>query len=204
MIPIPYHLPFRLLMVANAGDCRAVLCQKGLAISMSQDHRPTNSLERRRVEQLGAYVEDGYLNGVLSVTRALGDWDIKSQGNDGAPSPLISNPEFTQLVLTEDDEFFILGCDGIWDVMSSQRAVNIVRRGLKKHDNPEQCAKDLVKESLWLGAHDNLTVVVVCLLAPELRASHSTPSRQRKLKFFSLSSEALCSLRGFLDGGGSR
>ncbi|KAG6436707.1 hypothetical protein SASPL_101609 [Salvia splendens] len=31
----------RLLMVANAGDCRAVLCRKGDAIDMSQDHRPS-------------------------------------------------------------------------------------------------------------------------------------------------------------------
>ncbi|KAF2601220.1 hypothetical protein F2Q70_00026355 [Brassica cretica] len=38
----------RLLMVANAGDCRAVLCRKGRAIEMSHDHRPINLLERRR------------------------------------------------------------------------------------------------------------------------------------------------------------
>ncbi|KAK4748980.1 hypothetical protein SAY87_026429 [Trapa incisa] len=193
------------LMVANAGDCRAVLCRKGMAINMSQDHKPTNPLERRRVEQLGAFVEDGYLNGLLSVTRALGDWDIKSLAKDIASSPLIPNPEVMQLVLTEEDEFLILACDGIWDVMSSQLAVNIVRRGLRKHDNPKQCARDLVKESLRLGAHDNLTVVVVCLLGPEHRTiSPSTPDRHRKLRFFSLSSEALCSFKGFLDGGGSR
>ncbi|KAK4857774.1 hypothetical protein QYF36_006120 [Acer negundo] len=32
----------RFLMVANAGDCRAVLCRKGEAIELSQDHRSIN------------------------------------------------------------------------------------------------------------------------------------------------------------------
>ncbi|KAF5733444.1 hypothetical protein HS088_TW17G00988 [Tripterygium wilfordii] len=101
----------RLLMVANAGDCRAVLCHKGEAIDMSQDHRPIYPLERRPVEELGGYVDDGYLNGVLSVSRALGDWDMKFP--QGSPSPLTTQPEFRQVVVTEDDEFLIIGCDGI-------------------------------------------------------------------------------------------
>ncbi|KAL1544942.1 protein-serine/threonine phosphatase [Salvia divinorum] len=77
----------RLLMVANAGDCQAVLCRKGEAIDMFQDHRPSYALERRRVEELGGFIDDGYLNGVLSVTQALGDWDMKLL--QGSTSPLI-------------------------------------------------------------------------------------------------------------------
>ncbi|GKE60127.1 probable protein phosphatase 2C 49 isoform X2, partial [Tanacetum coccineum] len=64
----------------------------------------------KRVEELGGYFEDGYLNGELAVTRALGDRCMKSE------SPLIAEPEMTQMVLTKDDEFMIIGCDGIWDV----------------------------------------------------------------------------------------
>ncbi|KAL3531558.1 hypothetical protein ACH5RR_010880 [Cinchona calisaya] len=119
----------RLLMLANAGDCRAVLCRKGQAIDMSQDHRPSYASEHRRVEEPGGLIDDGYLNGVLSVTRALRDWDMKLPR--GSASPLIAEPEFRQIVLTEDDEFIIIGCDGIWDVMSSQQAVSLVRCGLR-------------------------------------------------------------------------
>ncbi|XP_064936041.1 probable protein phosphatase 2C 47 [Musa acuminata AAA Group] len=147
----------RLLLVANAGDCRAVLCRKGKAVEMSQDHKPIHASERQRVEQCGGFVYDGYLNGVLSVTRALGDWDLKVP-----PSPLIPEPEFRHAVLTEDDEFLIIGCDGIWDVMSSQYAVSVVRRGLRRHDDPQRCARELVMEALRLNTVDNLTVVVVC------------------------------------------
>jgi protein phosphatase 2C family protein 2/3 len=43
---------------------------------MSKDHRPCCINERKRVESLGGYVDDGYLNGQLAVTRALGDWHL--------------------------------------------------------------------------------------------------------------------------------
>ncbi|KAF2325007.1 hypothetical protein GH714_022363 [Hevea brasiliensis] len=167
----------RLLMVANVGDCRAVLCRKGEAIDMSQDHRPVYPSERRRVEELGGYIDDGYLNGVLSVSRALGDWDMKNP--QGAPSPLIAEPEFQQVILTEDDEFLIIGCDGIWDVMSSQRAVNLVRRGLRRHDDPDLCARDLVMEALRRNTFDNLTVIVVCFSPLTIGSHHHLGNRDR-------------------------
>ncbi|XP_028771011.1 probable protein phosphatase 2C 49 isoform X2 [Neltuma alba] len=187
----------RLLMVTNAGDCRAVLCRKGEAIDMSQDHRPIYPSERRRVEESGGFVDDGYLNGVLSVTRALGDWDMKLPR--GSPSPLIAEPEFRQVVLTEDDEFLIIGCDGIWDVMSSQHAVSVVRRSLRRHDDPGKGARDLVMEALLLNAFDNLTVIVVCFTSPD----HRELSPAHRLRHCSLSTEALGSLRSLLEGSAS-
>lgn len=187
----------RLLMVANIGDCRAVLSRKGEAIDMSQDHRPIYPSEKRRVEELGGYIDDGYLNGVLSVSRALGDWDMKF--TRGSPSPLIADPEFRQTVLTEEDEFLIIGCDGIWDVMSSQQAVSLVRRGLRRHDDPEQCARDLVMEALRLNTFDNLTVIVVCFSSLDHWEPEPSPPRQRKLRCCSITAEALCRVRNLLD-----
>ncbi|KAJ6810258.1 putative protein phosphatase 2C 47 [Iris pallida] len=184
----------RLLLVANAGDCRAVLCRKGEAVQMSEDHRPIYASERQRVESSGGYVDDIYLNGVLSVSRALGDWDVKLPG--GSSSPLIADPEFRQAVLTEDDEFLIIGCDGIWDVMSSQHAVSVVRRGLRRHDNPEQCARELVMEALRLNTIDNLTVIVVCF-SKETRVEEQ--QRPQRLRCCSLSTEALCNLKSWLE-----
>ncbi|KAL0561788.1 hypothetical protein IC582_002231 [Cucumis melo] len=188
----------RLLMVANAGDCRAVLSRNGEAVDMSQDHRPIYSLEKQRVEELGGYVDGGYLNGVLSVSRALGDWDMKLP--DGTPSPLIAEPECRQMVLTEEDEFLIIACDGIWDVMSSQQAVNVVRQGLQRHDDPERCARDLVLQALRLDSFDNLTVVVVCFSS--FHPGNSPLPQQRKLRYCSLSAQALCSLQKWLDNSG--
>ncbi|XP_039024858.1 probable protein phosphatase 2C 2 isoform X2 [Hibiscus syriacus] len=191
----------RVLMVANVGDCRAVLCRKGEAIDMSEDHRPIYPSEQRRVEELGGFIDDGYLNGVLSVSRALGDWDMKFP--KGSSSPLIAEPEFRQMILTEDDEFLIIGCDGIWDVMSSQHAVSLVRRGLRRHDDPEQCARDLVREALRHNTFDNLTVIMVCFSSGDQREQQPSP-RPRRLRCCSLSAEALSSLRrSLLDANGN-
>jgi len=189
----------RRLLVANVGDCRAVLCRKGVAVEMSKDHRPTYDAERQRVIESGGYIEDGYLNGVLSVTRALGDWDMKLP--QGSASPLIAEPEICWTTLTEEDEFLIIGCDGIWDVMTSQHAVSTVRKGLRRHDDPERCARELAMEAKRLETFDNLTVIVVCFIselsggpAPLEPASNS---RLRCCK--SLSPEALSKLRRWLD-----
>ncbi|KAJ0254962.1 protein phosphatase 2C 49 [Hirschfeldia incana] len=186
----------RLLMVANAGDCRAVLCRKGKAIEMSHDHRPINLLERRRVEECGGVIEDGYLNGELSVTRALGDWDMKR----GSKSPLISEPEIKQITLTEDDEFLVMGCDGIWDVLTSQEAVSIVKRGFNRHDDPARCARELVMEALRLNTFDNLTAVVVSFVTGERVGEERAVPLEKKKRCFSLTPEAFRSLRSLLDG----
>ncbi|KAJ4905200.1 putative protein phosphatase 2C 49 [Raphanus sativus] len=181
---------------ANAGDCRAVLCRKGRAIELSHDHTPINPLERRRVEECGGVIEDGYLNGELSVTRALGDWDMKRtpHGSSSSKSPLISEPEIKQISLTEEDEFLVMGCDGIWDVLTSQEAVSIVKRGLNRHDDPARCARELVMEALRLNTFDNLTAVVVSF------ATTVVPLEKKKKQCFSLTPEALRSLRSLLDG----
>ncbi|KAI8019028.1 putative protein phosphatase 2C 13 [Camellia lanceoleosa] len=183
------------LMVANAGDCRAVLCRKGVAVQMSQDHRPSYSPERQRVEELGGYFEDGYLNGDLAVTRALGDWYMKFP--IGSSSPLTAEPEVQQIMLTEDDEFLIVACDGIWDVMSNEDAVSLVRHALRRHNDPQQCARELVNEALRLNTADNLTAIIVCFTSV---CHESTPQQRRRLRCCSLSEEARNRLRSLLEG----
>ncbi|XP_071687833.1 probable protein phosphatase 2C 47 [Rutidosis leptorrhynchoides] len=150
----------RHLIIANVGDSRAVVSRKGVAIQMSNDHRPSYLQEKERVEKLGGYFEDGYLNGELGVTRALGDWYLKSP--DGLGSVLIAEPEMRHMELSEDDEFMIIGCDGIWDVMSNEEAVGIVRRELLKTNDPQECVMEIINEALSRHAIDNLTAIVVC------------------------------------------
>ncbi|CAK9328899.1 unnamed protein product [Citrullus colocynthis] len=182
----------RHLLVANAGDCRAVLCRKGVAVPMSEDHRPSNLLELKRVEGMGGFVDDGYVNGYISVTRTLGDWDLKLL--NGSSSPLIAEPQVEHVILTGDDEFLILGCDGIWDVMSSQYAVSLVRRGLRKHNDPHQSSRELVQEALRLNTSDNLTAIVICFSSP------NCVPQQRICKSCNLTEEATNRLRSLLEG----
>ncbi|XP_015073492.1 probable protein phosphatase 2C 27 isoform X2 [Solanum pennellii] len=150
----------RNMIVANAGDCRAVLGKRGKAIELSKDHKPNSASERHRIEKLGGVIYDGYLNGQLSIARALGDWHMK--GPKGSAYPLSAEPELQETLLTEDDEFLIMGCDGLWDVMSSQCAVTMARKELMLHNDPERCSRELVREALKRNTCDNLTVIVIC------------------------------------------
>lgn len=187
----------RSLLVANAGDCRAVLSRLGTAVEMSKDHRPCCSRERKRVESLGGYIDDGYLNGQLGVTRALGDWHIEGmkENNDQA-GPLSAEPELKLITLTKEDEFLIIGSDGIWDVFTSQNAVDFTRRRLQEHNDVKLCCREMVEEAIKRGAVDNLTIVIVCFhseLPPNVVVHRSRVRR-------SISLEGLHSLKSLLEG----
>lgn len=181
----------RRILVANAGDCRAVLCRRGKAVPMSRDHKPSCMVERNRIEALGGYVDDGYLNGRLGTSRALGDWHII--GLKGVDCPLSAEPELMEVVLTEEDEFMIIGCDGLWDVFTNENAVDFARRKLQLHNDPEQCSRDLVDEALRRHTGDNLTVVTVCFQVNPPPRLYSRFSVRR-----SISAEGLRNLQDLL------
>jgi protein phosphatase PTC2/3 len=185
----------RSLLVANAGDCRAVLCRRGKAIEMSSDHKPSCNSEMARIEASGGYVDDGYLNGQLNVTQAIGDWHMEGMKACDGLGPLSAEPEVMTRDLTEEDEFLIMGCDGIWDVFRSQNAVDFARRKLQEHNDPAACCKELVDEAIKRKSGDNLSVVVVCFNSmppPVLTAPRARVQR-------SISAEGLRELQGFLD-----
>ncbi|KAI3781324.1 hypothetical protein L2E82_11335 [Cichorium intybus] len=182
----------RNMLIANAGDSRAVLGKRGRAIELSTDHKPSCSSEKQRIEKLGGVIYDGYLNGQLSVARALGDWHMK--GPIGSDGPLSAEPELEEITLSEEDEFLIIGCDGLWDVMSSQYAVTIVRKELMLHNDPEKCSRELVKEASKRNSCDNLTVVVVCF-SGEPPPKIEVPKINRRR---SISVEGLDVLKGVL------
>ncbi|KAF5189595.1 phosphatase 2c protein [Thalictrum thalictroides] len=183
----------RTMIIANAGDCRAVLGKRGRAIELSKDHKPNCTSERSRIERLGGIIYDGYLNGQLSVARALGDWHIK--GSKGSRSPLSAEPELKETVVTEEDEFLIMASDGLWDVMSSQCAVTIVRKELMLHNDPEKCSRELIYEALKRNTIDNLTAIVVCF-SPDPPPKIEIPkARWRR----SVSADGINYLKGFLE-----
>ncbi|KAI3827458.1 hypothetical protein L1987_01533 [Smallanthus sonchifolius] len=187
----------RSLLVANAGDCRAVLSRHGLAFEMSRDHRPCYDKERLRVESLGGFVEDGYLNGQLGVTRAIGNWHIKGlKEADDHAGPLSAEPELKLVTLTKEDEFLIIGSDGIWDVFRNQNAVDFVRRRLQEHNDVKRCCREMVEEAMKRGAFDNVAVVVVCFQAEPPAPVVVQKGRVRR----SISAEGLLNLKVHLEG----
>eukprot|EP00894_Picocystis_sp_ML_P003068 jgi/Pico_ML_1/53585/g4110.t1 len=77
--------------------------------------------------------------------------------------PLSSVPEVTEWELTREDEFLVIACDGLWDVFSSQNAIEFARGELRIHNDPAKCSEALVQEALRRNTCDNQ-------LRPQLRS----------------------------------
>ena len=63
--------------VANSGDSRSVLCRKGKAIALSEDHKPESEIEERRIKKAGGNIVMGRVNGGLNLTRSFADFAYK-------------------------------------------------------------------------------------------------------------------------------
>lgn len=162
----------RKLYVANAGDSRSVLSIKGEVKPMSFDHKPTNKEETARIVAAGGFVEYGRVNGNLALSRAIGDFEFK---NNHALSPeqqiVTADPEIHDHQLGDDEEFLILACDGIWDCLTSQQAVDMVRRQIaQKKPLQEICEVTIQKccapdadTGAGIGC-DNMTMIIVAFL----------------------------------------
>jgi len=140
-----------LLWIANVGDSRAVLSKNGVAVRVTTDHKPTLESERNRILDLKGYVIFGRVNGVLAVSRALGDFYFHPHVSC---EPEVFGP-FD--VYNDEYQFLILACDGLWDVVDDNTAVDIV----KGSKTPEEGAKRLVKSALTAQSTDNISVVVI-------------------------------------------
>ncbi|KAI3760701.1 hypothetical protein L1987_51099 [Smallanthus sonchifolius] len=145
------------LYVANAGDCRAILCQAGCPYPLSKDHVASCLEERQRVTSLGGEVKwqlDTWRVGpaALQVTRSIGDDDLKPW--------VTAEPEVTETVLSGDDEYLVMASDGLWDVVSDLEVVNIIKNTVKE---PGMCSKRLATEAAQRGSNDNITVIIVFL-----------------------------------------
>jgi len=175
------------LHIANAGDSRIVLCQGGKAIELSEDHKPELDSEIDRIKKAKGYITEGRVNGNLNLTRAVGDFTYKKDRNITPAEQIITvAPDISSQDLQTQDEFLILGCDGVWDRKTSQEVVDFVKVRLdrRKQETPlsrivEELLDDLISPSV--GAYDglgcdNMTCVIVDLIADKRGADGSPPT----------------------------
>lgn len=111
---MPFHSCFIFIFLkgrlytANVGDSRVVLCRDGKSIRLSCDHKGSDLNEVKRISDAGGFVANERVSGVLAVTRALGDEELKDY--------VIGNPYTTKVKISPDDEFIIIACDGVSDI----------------------------------------------------------------------------------------
>jgi len=150
------------LYFANCGDSRAVLARGGKVMLATYDHKPVNPVEKERIQKAGGTVMIQRVNGSLAVSRALGDYEYKQNQGKGQCEQLVSpEPEITALEKSEEDEFAVLACDGVWDVMSNEEVCDFVRHELRTNPDLESICSHLVDVCLYKGSKDNMSVVLI-------------------------------------------
>lgn len=155
------------LYIINVGDSRAVLSSAGTAIDLSRDQKPGRADEVERI-----FAADGEISGwpfsvrsrlrgprgYIAISRALGDKQDKEY-NKG----LIATPEIEHRKIVAADQFLILACDGIWDVFTSQEAVDLVAQSLAEdRENVQAAAQRLCQDAIReRRSSDNCSAIVV-------------------------------------------
>ncbi|EDO05165.1 Protein phosphatase 2C family protein [Babesia bovis T2Bo] len=187
------------ILVANAGDSRAVLCRGGRAVPLSHDHKPHLREEGERIRRAGGSVTNGRVDGNLNLSRSLGDLTFKQDLTlPPAEQRISAMPDVRICPLTDQDEFVVLACDGIWDCKSNQQVIDFVRSRLVDHeqnaeDYPDgkkpddstflakvceelcdECLSSNPSESEGVGC-DNMTVIVVQLSKDFVKKANHAP-----------------------------
>lgn len=177
------------LFVANLGDSRAVLARHGqdAAQRLTIDHKPNVPSEKERIEDAGGKVIFSGCWRVahekvpvrLAVSRSFGDHQLKNNLPKTCTAPLVSAKPFVDAFeLTPKDQFVILASDGIWDRVSDDEAVSIVRDEIMRScdvvDNNHQVGQwvptdeavkaatdKLIEVALQKQTYDNVTAIVM-------------------------------------------
>ena len=132
--------------LANCGDSRLVLSRGGKAVVATLDHKPVNPVEKDRIQKAGGSVMIQRVNGSLAVSRALGDFEYKQVEGKGPCEQLVS-PEPEVIIVERDeanDEFLVLACDGVWDVMNNDDLCTFIRHQLTLTDDVENICSSII------------------------------------------------------------
>ena len=163
----------------NIGDSRCIIGkyerQIWKSVNLSIDHKPELEKEKKRIIDNGGVLRqmkdiDGEFIGPqrvwvketdlpgLAMSRSFGDEIAHQIG-------VICEPEIIEYQLHEEDKFLVLASDGIWEFISSQECVDIVKdyyinencKGAVKHLYKEACKRWLDEED----SIDDITIIIV-------------------------------------------
>ena len=185
------------LIIANVGDSRLILYKKSSLFFSTEDHKPGSPSEKSRIEAAGGTIyqtpsliplhQNGkeietpwrVLPGRLSVSRTFGDIEAKNENLGGMKNVVVALPDITEIELDNDFNFIVLGCDGIFDVLSNEEILECVKIVIKEKEIKdlnnvnisELCgyiADMIIKSSLAKDSYDNVSCIVVAINMKEL------------------------------------
>lgn len=187
------------LVVANAGDCHAVLIRGGKSVPVSSVHNADQPSERKRLkeehpDELDIVVckqsykkgpeeilSSCYVKDILQPTRAFGDFYLKRlelmprsrQGCAATPPYITSVPEVRVVPREPADQAVVMGSDGFWDEMSGRDVARALARDDMRGLTAQGIADALLAEAFKRAAAAN------GLQEAGLRAVPAGPLRRR-------------------------
>jgi protein phosphatase 2C family protein 2/3 len=152
--------------ITNLGDCRAIMCNEyNIAVQLTKDHKPTSFEEYKRIISENGKItkeanDDHRING-MSVSRAFGDLDAK---------PHVSHiPDIFDYDINKT-KFIIMGCDGLWDALGNQEAIDLVLSDIENNDDYKKNINNKTDNNIAIklanlaydkGSYDNISVIVI-------------------------------------------
>ena len=177
------------LIIANIGDSRILLFKNGKIFFETEEHKPNSEKEKERIKNSGGQIYQSQsliplgqkislpwrvLPGRLSVSRTFGDIQAKIEKFGGKTGVIIPYPDITEFDLDENYDFMVIGCDGIFDVISNEQIWDIWKIVLNENKNKNFGSDDIdinnlcgdfadaiIKSALFKSSYDNLSCVVV-------------------------------------------
>jgi len=149
--------------VGNIGDSRSVLGRNGKAISLSEDHKPSNPSEQKRIEEAGGHVSLNRVRGNLALSRAFGDRSYKVPVEFPPDKQQVTCvPDFMTQTVTSQD-FLFIACDGIFegDIFTRETVVEWIDERLKKTDDLALIMAELLDECVFRGSRDNMSAMLI-------------------------------------------
>lgn len=144
--------------VAHVGDSRAVLECGGKVGFFTRDHKPNRLDEYFRIQDAGGMIYRKKVNGFLSISRALGDYNLSK-------NIIIAEPDYEEIVLEKEDTFLVLASDGLWNFVGNEEAVGILHAKRSQEQDMNVLAKMLGMFAITRNSKDNITVMLVDLLS---------------------------------------
>ena len=172
------------IYIANVGDSLSVMYKDKKAYNLNREHQVVIEEEKERVIKSGATIQGYRINGMLNLTRAIGDIRFKKDKNlKRNEQSVLAFPEITRIDDIKNIEFIIMGCDGVWDCVKRQLLCEYIEKEIK--ENPGAKLSDILATifdkciSPFMGkvlGTDNMSCIVIQFL------NNSSENIEEKIK----------------------
>ena len=147
------YIKDKMVYTANIGDTMAILSRStGDHAVLTTKHKPGNPQEYVRIRIAGGYVNNGKVDGVSDVSRAVGFFHLLPH--------IHASPDISVLKLTKTDEMLIIATNDLWNFIDYETASDIARSNKQQ---PMEAAAQLRDFAIAYGCQESICVVCISL-----------------------------------------